>query len=68
MRSASAHASSTLRPSAITTNSSPPKTIGEIRHPRGCHHIEHDALENRVAGGMTVTVIEGLEMIDVDEQ
>jgi hypothetical protein len=55
-------------PSAMTTNSSPPKTICEIGHARSRHDVEHDTLEHLVSGQMPEAIIERLEMIDIDQQ
>src|SRR5262249_41014291 len=44
------------------------ESVCEIRHARGRDHIEHDALEDHVAGRVTETAIEFLEVIDIDQQ
>src|SRR6476646_8581932 len=43
------------------------EAVGEIRHTCGGHNVERDALEHLVAGGMTETIVEGFEMIDVNQ-
>src|SRR4029079_692565 len=44
------------------------ETVGEIRHANRRDHVQHNALQDTVTGGVTEPIIELLEVIDIDEQ